>query len=140
MKETQINAIDLAGIVCNICKSNNYKLDNMSLQRILFGLKRSFLQTGNFLFAENFEAWKTGPVIPCVSTWFYMQKEVGQFDNLTNKLDSETEKRVHNLIIKMIDIPSSSLIAFTQRQGGAWDTTLSSALRVITDKSIAELG
>lgn len=58
-------AYDIASYICNrYMDENNKRIDEMKLHKLLyFAQRESIIQTGNPLFAEEFEAWKYGPVL-----------------------------------------------------------------------------
>lgn len=58
-------AFDVASYICNRYKAENgTRIDEMKLHKLLyFAQRESIIQTEEPLFAEEFEAWKYGPVL-----------------------------------------------------------------------------
>lgn len=59
------SALDIAAYIIAYCKSNNFVISNLRLQKILYFIQAEFLvATGNPCFREDIQAWDFGPVIP----------------------------------------------------------------------------
>lgn len=90
------NAFDVASYICNrYMKENGKRIDEMKLHKLLyFSQRESIIQTGEPLFAEEFEAWKYGPVLKEIRIHYknndfdkkYNNKSL---DNIMNKVFSE---------------------------------------------------
>ena len=60
-------AIDIAEYIIHFCDKNGHPTNNMLLQYTLYLIQNKFLQiNGKRFFADDFEAWAMGPVIPNV--------------------------------------------------------------------------
>lgn len=62
------SATEIASCICSRYQTEyGKKIDEMKLHKLLYFVQReSFIQTGRSLFSEQFEAWKFGPVMPCI--------------------------------------------------------------------------
>jgi len=62
-----VNAINVGNNILFRAFNENIDVTPMKLQKLIYFTYQSYLkQTGNSLFAERFEAWKYGPVLPSI--------------------------------------------------------------------------
>lgn len=105
------NAIDIANwfIFYNETKRELFdedtdEISNLKLQKLLFYAQSAFLAIKQEpLFNEDIEAWRHGPVVPCVYDKYkkYGASGITEYDvDIVDKIDKETE----NLLIKVYDI------------------------------------
>ena len=59
-------AIDIAKYIINKCTIEQHPVSNLQLQKILYYIQKTFLQSNLMAFDDDFEAWQFGPVIPDV--------------------------------------------------------------------------
>lgn len=59
-------AIDVAKYIINKCTIEQHPVSNLQLQKILYYIQKTFLQSNLMAFDDDFEAWQFGPVIPDV--------------------------------------------------------------------------
>lgn len=66
------SATEIASCICSRYQTEyGKKIDEMKLHKLLYFVQReSFIQTGRSLFSEQFEAWKFGPVMPCIREYY----------------------------------------------------------------------
>ena len=63
----QCDAIDVAKYIINYAYEKNHPISNLQLQKILYFLWIDFYKEKNkYLFDDEIEAWKYGPIIPNV--------------------------------------------------------------------------
>ncbi|MBQ6623932.1 MAG: DUF4065 domain-containing protein, partial [Mogibacterium sp.] len=61
------SAKDIAEHVVTKCVREQEPITNLHLQKILYFIQRDYVKKiGEPLFADEFEAWKFGPVVPCI--------------------------------------------------------------------------
>lgn len=84
----------------------NKNIDEMKLHKLLYLIQREYIaMTNNFLFSENFEAWKYGPVI---------KKVRNRFKNLKNNkknvnISSDIKYIIDNVLNKYMNFSSFEL-------------------------------
>lgn len=87
------SAAEIASTICSRYQEKYGKrIDEMKLHKLLYFVQReSFIQTGEPLFNEEFEAWKFGPVMTEIR-WRY---KVNHFPQC--HIDGVTEKIIDNV-------------------------------------------
>lgn len=120
-------AMDYARHIVRKCIDDRKPISNLQLQKILFFVQKNFLKrTGFVAFYEHFEAWKFGPVVPCVYRRFCGHGAMPIFYlNEPSKLDIDSESRayVDNIVAEKRIMKPWELVAATHKPGGAWDNT-----------------
>lgn len=67
MEAYPFTSVSLAHYVVNKCTLDDYPVSNLQLQKILYFLQSVYcMLKGKLLFAEEFEAWPYGPVLPAI--------------------------------------------------------------------------
>lgn len=62
-------ALDIAKYIIDKCTRENWAISNLQLQKILYYVQKTFLQSEMEAFSDEIEAWQFGPVVPAV---YYM--------------------------------------------------------------------
>lgn len=100
------NAVDLARRLIKLSIENEIWLTNMKLQKLLyFAWKDYYREHRRYLFEDEIEAWKFGPVVPkvyheyrfCASNIICLTKEPSM------EMDSETDDFLLKTLIKYKD-------------------------------------
>lgn len=97
------------------CNLENIRMTNLKLQNVLYYVQtKSLIETGKPIFEDDFEAWRSGPIIRDVYREFmrYIAFRI-EFDDPVLKnnrvpVDSKTSKLVHEILV-------------LTRNFGAWD-------------------
>ena len=107
-----------------ICEISNWKLSNLSLQKILYFSHMIYMgKTGNPLITEHFQAWRHGPVLPSV----YNHLKIFGADPVQNRFydteeisDKEIDNFLKDVATNFIDIEPWKLVTLTHSEDGAW--------------------
>ena len=118
------SAIQIADFIVAYCINRHSPISNLQLNKILYFVQKDFLKiTPEGLFAEDFEAWQFGPVVPSV---YYKYCSFGGMDILFQPLSivtlSRFEKdRVITVVENKITNNPWNLVEETHKPNGAWD-------------------
>ena len=126
-----ILSIDLLVAAKFVCKTSEWKITNLSLQKILYFCHLVFLgeNEGKPLFNERFLAWELGPVLRSVYDYAkergvqesYINESV--FHNIESIKENNNRKEVATLAFitkHLAKFSSSTLVEWSHRDGGAW--------------------
>ena len=134
--KNMINALSLSSHIISRFDSNEQKITNLKLQKILYYVQGYFFKTfDKEAFSEEIYCWQYGPVVPIA---YY---EYNLFGSKPLKVDREemlvlTDKEnelIEKIIVKCQDIPSSTLVNKTHNES-PWKNTPSG--HIITKQSI----
>lgn len=89
------NVVDIASRIFYRYQNENGKIiDEMKLHKLLYFVQReSFIQTGQPLFSDEFQAWKFGPVMVTIRT-HYKNNDFQECN-----LDKEVESIIDNVFV-----------------------------------------
>jgi len=141
-----VNMCDVFKVAKKICESQNWKVTNLRLQKILYIAQVLSLgmRQGNRLFNAEIQAWKYGPVVPEVYRRFkffgseYIPK-IAFSEDSTSCSDDECAfiDAVANMTKSLKDW---ELVGLTHRPGSAWYKVFSEGKRdaVISETDMCE--
>ncbi len=118
-----IAALDLAKYIVYKCVKDNEPISNLQLQKILYYIQKYYLNEFNVpFFADDFEAWQFGPVVPNV---YYHYCGYGAMP-ISNAFESfpsvfQNNVAVNNIVETRRKLNPWDLVAESHRPGGAWD-------------------
>lgn len=88
------------------CNLENIRMTNLKLQKVLYYVQtKSLIETGNPVFEDDFEAWRSGPVIRDVYREFmrYIAFQIEFDDPILKKnrvpIDRKTSRIVHEILV-----------------------------------------
>ena len=115
-------AMNVAKYIVTKCANDGVPINNTQLQKILYIVQLTFLkERGEPLFAENFEAWKLGPVIPPVyyqfCGWGAMKiRNKYEFDEIA----ANKRAVIDPVVATYRAFNAGTLVKLTQCNNGAW--------------------
>ncbi len=143
------SALETANFVVDYCvnvRGGNTRITNLQLQKILFFIQCAYCKQhdGGFLFDDDFEAWKYGPVVPAVyyeySIWGGLPIDgVGSCEGDHDAEFSESDKRTILLTVeKWIDKDPWTLVAASHKEDAPWYLTYNggSGLKGVIEKRL----
>lgn len=119
------DAIDIADFMVQECLKKDRPTTNMKLQKMLyFAWIEYYKKNKEWLFTDNFLAWKLGPVVYEV----YAQYRVFGAMPITYVRDRKGRKNLPDDVISFLeqyvnrnkDVSGSQLVRESHRAGGAW--------------------
>lgn len=123
---TSYTADDIARYIVNFCIEHDCPISNLQLQKILYFCQIEYYRrTGNYLFDDDFEAWRYGPVIPTVYRLFSL------FGGMKMRRPVVANRPVESAVKDVIDEVILSrarqnpwdLVDETHRPGSPWSVT-----------------
>lgn len=83
------SSVDIASRIFSLYKEQNHcTIDEMKLHKLLyFAQKESMVRYNEPLFNENFEAWKYGPVLKSIRSYYKNHLFPDFFEALDNKIE-----------------------------------------------------
>ena len=131
---TSITAQAVANYAVDYCanvRKPSRPISNLQLQKMLFLIQCDYCSAtnGDFLFDDDFEAWKYGPVVPSVyrefSIWggLPITRTRVPHERLVQLFFGEQRTIVENTIEKWIDEEPWALVAQSHAKGSPWDRT-----------------
>ncbi len=113
-------AIDIAKYIINKCTNEQHPISNLQLQKILYYIQKSFLESDMLAFDDEFEAWQFGPVVPEV---YYQYCGFGSL-SIRMKYDVEVDSDYANIINPIIEtkrlLNPWNMVEDTHMPGKAW--------------------
>lgn len=137
-------ANELSGYIVDMCLREGHPISNLQLQKILYFCQLEYLRkTGSFLFDDDLQAWKYGPVIPSV----YRRYSIWGGKRIN--FHSSVEYRIPNTVGEVIDGEIRlkrakepwELVDETHKPGSAWSKVYKGGLGdgdVITKELLVE--
>ena len=116
------SAMNVAKYIVTKCMNDGVPISNTQLQKILYVVQLTFLKEHDEpLFAENFEAWRLGPVIPSVyydfCGWGAMKiRNKYEFDEIA----AHKRAMIDPVVATYRTLNTGTLVQITQCDGGAW--------------------
>lgn len=116
-------ANELSDYIVDMCLSEGHPISNLQLQKILYFCQLEYLrETDSFLFDDDFQAWKYGPVIPSV------YRKYSIWGGKKINFHSDWDYHIPNAVIETIrdEIRSKrakepwELVDETHKPGSAW--------------------
>lgn len=117
----------LARYIVNKSVQDGEPVTNHGLQQILFCIQSRFLRNGKAAFDEEFEAWKSGPVVPEVYNHLFRfhERPIDSFIATGDEYDmTDAEKaEIDDIILasRLLTVDEVSLLI--EQPGGAWSRT-----------------
>lgn len=120
------SAIQIADYIVARCLDVGSPISNLQLNKIIYFIQKAFLNTNGYangLFAEDFEAWQFGPVVPNV---YYRYCGFGGASILLKpmnliSLSIEETELVNDIIDRNCIRQPWELVKETHKPNGAWD-------------------
>lgn len=108
------------------CEVSNWKLTNLSLQKILYIAHMVYMgnHEGRPLLDENFQAWAYGPVLPNV---YHRVKAFGNspvrniFHSVPSLKEGPEAEILVDAVEKLSNMSAGKLVAITHWDKGAWN-------------------
>lgn len=129
-----------------ICELGNWSVTNLQLQKILYLAHMMYMgkRDGEPLVSSHFEAWDYGPVAPDlyhefkkygnkpIRTGFFFIEDVEEGTPECRELEMAAEH--------LLQHKASDLVAFTHREGGAWNKHYTPGIKgcIIPDEAILQ--
>ena len=117
-------AVDVFVAAKTLGSECHWHVSNLKMQKVLYLAHLTYLgKTKKRLIQTPFEAWDYGPVQPAL---YHKLKRFGSRDvydiffGESLLKEGDDEFGVLKCMSKLCHIPSSSLVAITHREGGAW--------------------
>lgn len=115
-----MNALQVSEYILYRCTQNGHPISNLKLQKILYLLYGEYYkETKQKLFEDNFVAWKLGPVILDVYSFYYDNISNPIIVNQIEKIEGVDQDIIDYVIDKYYKIPIWDLIAISQNE--AWE-------------------
>ena len=140
----------VANSVLSVAFSKGVAVTHLKLQKLVYFVYKKYLKdTGYALFAENFEVWTYGPVLPSVYRVFrkYGSGAIDDFAYPTFRLDRKAfvVARAHADFYAALDwvwavyggFGAMELVDITHREGTAWSIADSKKSAFMDDKDIS---
>ncbi len=155
------NAADVAAFIVNFAIGKSRPVSNLQLQKILFFAQCDYMESHEAapLFADDFEAWQYGPVVPSVYSAYSIfggspiskaakYRSFNIFLGCSEEvipLSGEEKASVEHTVLKCIEMPPWDLVRLSHKEGGAWDSVYnkggvqgSGYRKIISKETIAE--
>lgn len=125
------SADTLSRYIVNICIDEGMPISNLQLQKILYFCQIEYLRkTSAFLFEDDFQAWRYGPVIPSVYSKYSIWG--GTRIVLRNSLNSMVSPVVARVVDPVIKekrmLKPWELVDQTHKPGSPWYITYNNGL------------
>ena len=123
MNGYRCTADELSSYIVGMCLDEQHPISNLQLQKILYFCQLEYLRkTGSFLFADDFQAWKYGPVIPSVyrrySVWG--GKRISFLSGLKPRISSAVTEIINGEIRSKRAKEPWELVDETHKHGSPW--------------------
>lgn len=100
------------------------------LQKLLYFSEVAYMlrTNGTPMFADDFYAWPSGPVIPSVYSRFvqFQTGEMARVEGSHTPITEEMKSVLDYIFRKTIDISTSTLVTMSHVKGGPWDSVYDS--------------
>lgn len=118
------SAETVAGYAVSKCIDDGQPISNLQLQKILYYIQKKYLNDGRIAFADDFEAWQFGPVIPKI---YYRYSGYGAMPIDIPETDSDLDKEDSSIIDPIIEekrvLNPWDMVNDTHKEGSAWYIT-----------------
>lgn len=138
-------AMQIAHYVIEKCSKEEKAISNLQLQKILFYIQKTALQsnTGMPLFQDEFVAWRFGPVIEEVYYTYCVFGAMPIRRIYNEEIEGSIRILIDPIINKKRELNPWDMVEETHKKGGAWDIIFNSGLgngKIIPQKLIKERG
>lgn len=123
MLHIKYTALDIAKYIITKCTKDGYPISNLQLQKILYYIQKEYIQSGDMLFGDLFEAWQFGPVIPNVYYTFCGFGSMPIMRSYSITIDAEVTSKIDSIIEAKRLLDPWDMVAETHKINGAWDIT-----------------
>lgn len=123
-----VDIFDLAKFTLDYCNEKNIELTNLHLQKVLYFLQGRFLRDFGYpLFADDIQAWNSGPVVPSVFERYCSESAFSTTagNRCDLPLTSQELAAVRDEIDKISDIPLWSLCKEIKKIDSPWSSAFS---------------
>ncbi|MDD5873415.1 MAG: DUF4065 domain-containing protein [Clostridia bacterium] len=116
-------AIDLSKYIVAKCINDGHMISNLQLQKILFYIQKTFLQSNKVAFRDEIEAWRFGPVVPNVYYHFcgYGAMPISNVARDYGYIDYNDMRIIDGIVNEKRDLDPWILVAETHKPNGAWN-------------------
>lgn len=138
-------AMQISHYIIEKCSNENKPISNLQLQKILFYVQKTALQssTARPLFNDDFVAWKFGPVIEEVYYAYCVFGAMPIRRTYNAEIDSKVKLLIDPIINKKRELDPWDMVAETHKEGGAWYITYNNGIgngRIIDKQLIRQRG
>lgn len=119
-------AMDIARYMVNLCIDSDCPVSNLQVQKILYFCQTGYRKkTGFYLFDDDFEAWRYGPVVPSVYKMLSLfgGMKITRRVKIFEEIDYHTAKIIDPIILSNAQKEPWDLVKITHERGSAWDET-----------------
>ena len=115
------DVLDLAKYIVTKCSTEGSPISNLQLQKILYYIQKEFLNNDKLAFDADIEAWRFGPVVPCVYYNFcsYGSMPIDDIFKTPIKEDSVVDE----IIVEKRRLNPWEMVSETHKENGAWHQT-----------------
>ena len=126
-------AEDIANYIIRKYNAEDRLLTNLRLQRLLYLAQKEFLQQGKVLFADDFIAEKSGPILENLYFKHYSKEELANVFVTVEEIEriyanckiSEIDRdTLEEFLDRTKSIASFDIAALVVKKEGAWDKTV----------------
>lgn len=126
IERENLTALDVAKYVVNYAREQGYgySMTNLKLQKVLYFLWIGYYKkTKEFLFAEEFQAWQLGPVVPSVYYEYccYMANPISEQNEVS--IDNRVASIIVACLKPLLSYSAYDLVQYSHRDNGAWSKT-----------------
>lgn len=141
MREFPFAAIELAYYIVDKCTREDEPVSNLLLQKMLYFLQIVYCATtkGSLLFADEFEAWTYGPVLPEVYyeySYFGASPIIEKYDESLLPELGELQEFINDGIIELRGKYPWDLVRISHAVGSPWWTVRQSGGKRIDNELI----
>lgn len=119
METKKYSALDVAKYIVNDVNNSGKRITHLQIQKILYYIQAKFLiEENRALFEEPIEAWRHGPVIPKVYSYYKRYMSIGIVDTARPNVEfTERERRlIKHVINKYGSIDGWELVKQTHEE------------------------
>lgn len=116
---------DVASYVVTKCDNDLMPVSNLKLQKILYYIQKKYMKKGMEAFAEDFQAWKYGPVVPEIYHYYSYYGGLPLTTVPNDAVDiQEADRAIIDSIVEEKRLMRPwQLVSETHKPGGAWALT-----------------
>ena len=123
--EEENETIKLAYYVIDYCKKHNLELTNLKLQKLLYFINIEYLKStaGQPIFAEEFLAWRHGPVLQSAYNFFkigIVETTPEKMNIIKTNYDVATRNIIDSVLKKKAKMNAWDLVNETHQDNSPW--------------------
>lgn len=118
------DVLDVANYILSHCCEQNKPISNLKLQKILYFIWIDYCKTNNqYLFDDEFSAWRFGPVVSKVYYEFCSYAGTPININKESSLSEVDKQQIAGFLLNYINKSAFDLVEKTHQQNKPWDIT-----------------